>query len=632
MTSATGLALLYRDPDGASVAEDKVNLTVFPCTLKTYQWNASELTMDREDEPGNYLAFNNDDDDGNDTQDANDPGHANENDLQRVRFEFGGIFAGLATGKVIVERSSGNLRLWKASNKGAGQEIAFSANRKVYNLSSGADRDAFRTDMLNRDLWVEGAAKSGDVRDTLLTLRFADSSDADVCVDPIHYTIVKIDLDVNGDGDTDDSVDEMVGYIPGYEGATVKITFNGVVYASAQPMVLVAEPADCVFVTSVEYRITMCSDEPGFAMNSDGVPATDDNDYSFQAGAEDTEEIVVPNSGQAEAPFYCKDFGGLCEVEVRLMHGTDLLFQMTRRVPSDVNGNSVSDRWDTQRHPGTWHPATDDPDDSPPGDGTDGDHLSWYQEYRGFIVNGQHVRTDPLVKEIFICRDHNVPSAGVSGFLTMANLGAPVRAITTNEWAGVSRRINEQSETGALVPDLQTAIQVQDSRLGPGTWGITLCVAAPWVPNTLLYCRLDEQQILGPGTSLSSAINATQTTIPVVSTAGYRTQGGSIGIDGELIDYTGIAGNDFTGCTRGARGTVSAAHGNGAAVSNFVNGAEAVQRVFGHEAGHVMSLEDDYAPTAQHIMAEPCERGSLLNSGYWSTYAPALPGHFRVRP
>ncbi len=68
-----------------------------------------------------------------------------------------------------------------------------------------------------------------------------------------------------------------------------------------------------------------------------------------------------------------------------------------------------------------------------------------------------------------------------------------------------------------------------------------------------------------PATTLSSAIGAADTIIPVVSTAGYAPNG-RIRIDSEEINYSSIAGNSFTGAQRGAAGSTAAAHALGALV------------------------------------------------------------------
>lgn len=72
-------------------------------------------------------------------------------------------------------------------------------------------------------------------------------------------------------------------------------------------------------------------------------------------------------------------------------------------------------------------------------------------------------------------------------------------------------------------------------------------------------------------TTLSSAINSSQTTIGLTSTAGFRSSGhiwvrdGVLG-DQEAIAYTGISGNSLTGCTRGHLGTTAISHGSGSLV------------------------------------------------------------------
>src|SRR5262249_10782071 len=41
-------------------------------------------------------------------------------------------------------------------------------------------------------------------------------------------------------------------------------------------------------------------------------------------------------------------------------------------------------------------------DDDPAGDSNKGDGFSNYEEYRGFVINAEHRRTDPTIKDIFI--------------------------------------------------------------------------------------------------------------------------------------------------------------------------------------------------------------------------------------
>lgn len=68
-------------------------------------------------------------------------------------------------------------------------------------------------------------------------------------------------------------------------------------------------------------------------------------------------------------------------------------------------------------------------------------------------------------------------------------------------------------------------------------------------------------------TTLSVGIsNVSTTPIQVASTAGFATAGFII-IGNEIIQYTGISGNTFTGITRGVKSTTNVAHLAGVAVS-----------------------------------------------------------------
>jgi len=62
--------------------------------------------------------------------------------------------------------------------------------------------------------------------------------------------------------------------------------------------------------------------------------------------------------------------------------------------------------------------------------------------------------------------------------------------------------------------------------------------------------------------TLDGAINASVTTITLVN-ASTLDSSGTIAIDSEHINYTGISGNNLTGCTRGYNSTTPAAHGDG---------------------------------------------------------------------
>ena len=73
------------------------------------------------------------------------------------------------------------------------------------------------------------------------------------------------------------------------------------------------------------------------------------------------------------------------------------------------------------------------------------------------------------------------------------------------------------------------------------------------------YLKLDNliPEVVVGITSLSTDLSSTSGIVTVTSTKGYPNQYGLLKIDGEIITYTGITTNTFTGCIRGFSGITS---------------------------------------------------------------------------
>jgi MSHA biogenesis protein MshP len=69
-------------------------------------------------------------------------------------------------------------------------------------------------------------------------------------------------------------------------------------------------------------------------------------------------------------------------------------------------------------------------------------------------------------------------------------------------------------------------------------------------------------------TTLSNAVTATATTIPVISTSGYQNSGRII-IDQEWINYASIDSTNFIGVTRGIDGTSASIHALGTRIGQY---------------------------------------------------------------
>ncbi|MBC7872499.1 MAG: hypothetical protein H7Y01_00810 [Ferruginibacter sp.] len=70
-----------------------------------------------------------------------------------------------------------------------------------------------------------------------------------------------------------------------------------------------------------------------------------------------------------------------------------------------------------------------DTDQNPAGDNYWGDGLSYYEEYRGFMVKEVHRRTDPSTKDLFVNNDAGLP---LDSFMSAAKI--PVHEITSTQY------------------------------------------------------------------------------------------------------------------------------------------------------------------------------------------------------
>ena len=71
------------------------------------------------------------------------------------------------------------------------------------------------------------------------------------------------------------------------------------------------------------------------------------------------------------------------------------------------------------------------------------------------------------------------------------------------------------------------------------------------------YIKVDELTDLVDSTSLSTNVGIADNVISVDSTTGFPDSYGLLEIDSEIITYTGITTNSFTGCSRGFSGITS---------------------------------------------------------------------------
>ncbi len=169
----------------------------------------------------------------------------------------------------------------------------------------------------------------------------------------------------------------------------------------------------------IEFRLEDISREPGVACN---WPKDDPSKrYDMEISRQFTSESIwVSEDGltartrdpvtEATITVASNDYGGSCKVlaEARLETEPDQAIAAHYEalgtpflpVPQDDDSNGIADGWERQHELVSCDPAGDD-DATPKGSGP-GDGLSNYEEYRGVLVGGRHIRLDPKVKDLFV--------------------------------------------------------------------------------------------------------------------------------------------------------------------------------------------------------------------------------------
>ncbi|WP_321474597.1 hypothetical protein [uncultured Paludibaculum sp.] len=153
---------------------------------------------------------------------------------------------------------------------------------------------------------------------------------------------------------------------------------------------------------------------PGVAMNFPVKDASRRPDLAFAQDLNPEHSVSsqglhaeTPGDGLiAEAVVASYDWGAWGTIRVsallddgRTITGTykDATFA---RLPRRSSDSKIADAWKEQT--GFGGADDEDNDEQPAGDGHNGDGLTLYEEYRGFYENGDHIRTRPDRKDLFV--------------------------------------------------------------------------------------------------------------------------------------------------------------------------------------------------------------------------------------
>ncbi len=172
-------------------------------------------------------------------------------------------------------------------------------------------------------------------------------------------------------------------------------------------------------IRSVIYSLADVSHEPGYSMNYPSEKPGTKPDLQLLAKNEkpdpETEKLnrtLAAGEGR-DITIACFDYGayGCIRAIVLLEDGTLLIAkdEITKKtyatIPYRTNDDSrIADSWKKQQQAMDLKDTADDEEgDKLENNPYKGDGYSLYEEYRGFIENQVHIRTDPHKKDVMVC-------------------------------------------------------------------------------------------------------------------------------------------------------------------------------------------------------------------------------------
>ncbi|GEM_PF-3206252 len=256
---------------------------------------------------------------------------------------------------------------------------------------------------------------------------------------------LRLFLDVEDNFDVSRPRSDIDEYLPGakLDGRSVSLPQRVKLIAAfvdSSTGAIVAPPSG---VDQVSFALQGTSAFKGIAMNSGSETTAD---FSLSAT---TASFSADHTARVD--LVCHDYGGFTTVRASAGGQT-----VEMRVPKDDNGNWLPD--------GVWRViangrvigeimdtglATDaDEDVNPMGNGVDGDGLVNFEEFRGFMVRGEHRRTNPFQKDLFISSD--LPQ----------NIGDVINLPVTKHWIFKIRWMRTGSLTSIVrIPDSEARFQ-----------------------------------------------------------------------------------------------------------------------------------------------------------------------------
>ena len=251
-----------------------------------------------------------------------------------------------------------------------------------------------------------------------------------------------------------------------------------------------------------QFKLLETSKEPGSCMNSPWKDTEPDlkilkQDNSGLAEVDEDGQGARSKDKLTECPvtIACFDGGAHARLQVvaDLSEGPPVMARLEGgelrdvALPCDSDGNHIADAWENDKKV-AGRPPGEDQDDHPPGDRRNGDGLTVWEEYRGFLEEGKHIRTDPHKKDFFLCDTIGGRTRqGIERFAALSKLD--VHARLTLDELDSSRVVNRNHgpDSPHVVDQHGIRMDVWSKRNVCGT------VGGPGTPGSIVAMVIDDK-------------------------------------------------------------------------------------------------------------------------------------------
>ncbi|MGE5530950.1 MAG: hypothetical protein ACM3VW_02375 [Bacteroidota bacterium] len=252
------------------------------------------------------------------------------------------------------------------------------------------------------------------------------------------------------------------------------------------------------------FKLLDTSKEPGSCLNSPWNDTEPDlkilkRDNGGLAKIDDDGQSARSKEKLTECPISisCLDGGGYgrLQIEADLSDGPTVIAFLEDggseqvSLPYDEDSNHIADAWEDDKGVKGQSGEVDDEQD-PPGDRTNGDGFTLWEEYRGFLEDGKHIRGNPKKKDYFIADTVGGRiKPGIKLFKDISKL--EVHSDLTVEELGTDRVINRNHADGPHVVNQHGILLGQ--RETDGTCEAISGLLEPSTPKDIVEVVIDPQ-------------------------------------------------------------------------------------------------------------------------------------------